>query len=88
MRDLSMQFRAINQKHDVLTTQATVTEKKVEEGENRVYLDVNVVNQDGLQGAPGKADRGASQPRVARIGRVSLRASGSARRLADFDREW
>jgi len=55
VRDLSMQFRAINQKHDTLTTQAVVTEKKVEEGENRVYLDVNVVNQDGVQGAPGKA---------------------------------
>lgn len=55
VRDLSMQFRAINQKHDKLTTQAVVTEKKVEEGENRVYLDVNVVNQEGVQGAPGKA---------------------------------
>jgi hypothetical protein len=32
-----------------------VTDKKVEEGESRVYLDVNVVNQDGVQGAPGKA---------------------------------
>ena len=55
VRDLSMQFRAINRKHETLTTQAVVTEKKVEEGENRVYLDVNVVNQDGVQGAPGKA---------------------------------
>ena len=55
VRDLSMQFRAINQKHDHLTTQAVVTEKKVEDGEHRVYLDVNVVNQDGVQGAPGKA---------------------------------
>jgi acyl dehydratase len=55
VRDLSMQFRAINKKHDTLTTQAVVTEKKVEDGENRVYLDVNVVNQDGVQGAPGTA---------------------------------
>ena len=55
VRDLSMQFRAINQKHDHLTTQAVVTEKKLEDGEHRVYLDVNVVNQDGVQGAPGKA---------------------------------
>jgi acyl dehydratase len=55
VRDLSMQFRAINQKHDHLTTQAVVTDKKVEDGEYRVYLDVNVVNQDGVQGAPGKA---------------------------------
>ncbi len=55
VRDLSMQFRAINKKHDHLTAQAVVTEKKVEDGEHRVYLDVNVVNQDGVQGAPGKA---------------------------------
>jgi len=55
VRDLSMQFRAINKKHEVLTTQAVVTEKKVEDGENRVYLDVNVVNQEGVAGAPGKA---------------------------------
>jgi acyl dehydratase len=55
VRDLSMQFRAINKKHDTLTTQAVVTDKKVEEGENRVYLDVNVVNQDAVRGAPGKA---------------------------------
>ena len=55
VRELSMQFRAINQKHEVLTTQATVTDKQIEGGEHRVLLDVNVVNQDGVAGAPGKA---------------------------------
>ena len=55
VRDLSMQFRAINHKHDTLTTQGVVTDKQVEDGEHRVYLDINVVNQDGVQGAPGKA---------------------------------
>jgi acyl dehydratase len=55
VREMSMQFRAINHKNDVLTTTCTVTEKKVEDGEKRIYLDVNVVNQDGAAGAPGKA---------------------------------
>jgi len=55
VRELSMQFRAINRKHEVLTTQVTVTDKQIEDGEHRVLLDVNVVNQDGVAGAPGKA---------------------------------
>ncbi|MDR1999015.1 MAG: hypothetical protein LBQ06_03605 [Frankiaceae bacterium] len=55
VRELSMQFRAINHKNDVLATQGVVTEKKQENGENLVVLEVNVVNQDGLAGAPGRA---------------------------------
>lgn len=55
VRDLSMQFREINRKHDTLRTQAVVTEKAVEDGEHLVHLDVNVVNQDGVAGAPGHA---------------------------------
>ncbi len=55
VRELSMQFRAINRKHDVLTTQVVVTKKAVEDGEHRGYLDVNVVNQEGEAGAPGVA---------------------------------
>ena len=55
VRELSMQFRAIKRKHEVLTTQVTVTDKQIEDGEHRVLLDVNVVNQDGVAGAPGKA---------------------------------
>ena len=53
--EVGCQFRAINQKNDVLTVTATVKEKKVEDGENRVYLDVNVVNQDGSPTCPGHA---------------------------------
>jgi acyl dehydratase len=55
VRELGCQFRAINQKDDVLTCTGTITDKRVEDGEHRVYLDVNVTNQDGLAGAPGKA---------------------------------
>ena len=55
VRELSMQFRAINHKNDVLTTRCTVNEKKVEEGENRVYLAVDVINQDGKSTSPGTA---------------------------------
>lgn len=55
IRELSMQFRAINHKNDVLTTQAVVSEKKIEDGEHRIYIDINVVNQDNVAGAPGKA---------------------------------
>jgi acyl dehydratase len=55
IRELGCQYRAINQKNDVLTCTGTITDKKVENGENLVYLDVNVTNQDGKTGAPGKA---------------------------------
>ena len=55
VRELSMQFRAINHKHDVLTTSAKVTKKKVENGEALVYLDIDVKNQDGGATAPGTA---------------------------------
>lgn len=55
VRELSMQFRAINHKNDQLATLGVVTEKKQENGENLVVLDVNVVNQDGVKGAPGRA---------------------------------
>jgi acyl dehydratase len=55
IRELQCQFRAINQKHDVLTVTGTVIDKRIEEGENRVYLDVDVVNQTGAPTCPGKA---------------------------------
>jgi acyl dehydratase len=55
IRELECQFRAINQKNDVLTVTATVTGKRVEDGENRVYLDVDVVNQTGAPTCPGHA---------------------------------
>jgi acyl dehydratase len=55
IRELECQFRAINQKNDVLTVTATVTGKRVEDGENRIYLDVDVVNQEGAKTCPGHA---------------------------------
>src|SRR3546814_5090031 len=55
IREVGVQFRAINQKNDVLTVQCKVTDKRVEDGEHRVYLDVNVVNQDGAGTCPGHA---------------------------------
>lgn len=55
IRELGCQYRAINQKNDILTCTGTITDKKRENGENLVYLDVNVANQDGKTGAPGKA---------------------------------
>ena len=55
IREVGCQFRAINQKNDVLTVVGTIKEKKVEDGENRVYLDVNVRNQDGQDTCPGHA---------------------------------
>ena len=55
VRELSMQFRAINHKHDVLTTRGVVSAKSVEDGEHLVTLDINVMNQDGAATAPGTA---------------------------------
>lgn len=55
VRELSMQFRAINHKNDVLTTQCRVAEKSVENGEHLIRLDVDVQNQDGASTSPGSA---------------------------------
>jgi acyl dehydratase len=55
IRELYCEFRAINQKNDVLTVVGTVTGKRVEEGENRVYLDIDVINQTSAKTTPGKA---------------------------------
>ena len=55
VRELSLQFRAVNHKHDVLRTSAMVTEKKQENGENLVVLEVNVLNQKDEKTAPGRA---------------------------------
>jgi acyl dehydratase len=55
IRELSVQFRAINKKNDVLTTRGVVTEKTQESGENVVVLDVDVVNQNGEKTTPGRA---------------------------------
>ena len=55
IREVGCQYRAINQKNDILTVVATVTEKKVENGENLVSLETNVTNQDGDRTCPGHA---------------------------------
>ena len=55
IREVGCEFRAINQKGDVLTVQGTVTDKRLEDGEGRVFLDVNVLNQDGAPTCPGHA---------------------------------
>ncbi|MDE0190345.1 MAG: MaoC/PaaZ C-terminal domain-containing protein [Gammaproteobacteria bacterium] len=55
VREVGCQYRAINQKNDVLTVVGEVTEKTVVDGENRVRLDINVVNQDGGATCPGHA---------------------------------
>ena len=55
VREVGCQYRAINQKDDVLTVTGEVTAKKAEDGENRVYLDINVVTQTGAPTCPGHA---------------------------------
>jgi acyl dehydratase len=55
IRELGLQFRAINHKHDVLRTYGKVTEKKQENGENLVILEVNVLNQNDEKTSPGRA---------------------------------
>jgi acyl dehydratase len=55
IRELALQFRSINHKNDVLRTTAVVAEKRQENGENMVVLDVNVLNQNDEKTAPGRA---------------------------------
>ncbi len=55
IREVGCQYRAINQKNDILTVVGKVTEKKVENGENLVLLETNVTNQEGDPTCPGHA---------------------------------
>ena len=55
VREISIQFRAINQKNDVLTCTGKITEKTQVDGDNLVRLDINVVNQDKKGTTPGYA---------------------------------
>ena len=55
IREIGCQFRAINQKNDVLTVVGRVTDKKSEDSERCVFLDIDVVNQNGEPTCPGKA---------------------------------
>lgn len=55
IREIGCEFRAINQKNDVLTVVGAVTEKRVADGEHQLVLDIDVVNQDGKKTCPGTA---------------------------------
>ncbi|MEO2173879.1 MAG: hypothetical protein ABGY96_07245 [bacterium] len=55
IREVGCQYRAINQKDDVLTVVGKVTEKRSENGENLVTLETNVTNQLGDATCPGHA---------------------------------
>ena len=55
VREIGCQYRAINQKHDILTVTGKVVEKGLVDGENQVRLEVNVVNQKGEATCPGHA---------------------------------
>lgn len=55
VREIGCQYRAINQKNDVLTVTGRVVEKGVVDGEPQVRLEVNVVNQKGEATCPGHA---------------------------------
>ena len=55
VREVGCQYRAINQKDDTLTVVGQVVETSVVDGENRVRLTVNVMNQQGGATCPGHA---------------------------------
>jgi acyl dehydratase len=55
IREIGCQYRAINQKNDLLTVVGQVVEKETVEGENRVKLTINVMNQAGEATCPGHA---------------------------------
>jgi acyl dehydratase len=55
IREVGCEYRAINQKGDVLTVKGTITDKQVVDGEGQVRLTLDVVNQDGQSTCPGHA---------------------------------
>ena len=55
IREIGCQYRAINQKNDVLSVVGEVVEKEVVDGENRIKLTTNVMNQNGEATCPGHA---------------------------------
>jgi acyl dehydratase len=55
IREIGCQYRAINQKNDTLSVVGKVVEKEVVDGENRVKLETNVMNQNGEATCPGHA---------------------------------
>ena len=55
VKRVGCQYRSINQKNDILTCIGKITNKRIENGEYLVDLEVNVVNQKGETTAPGEA---------------------------------
>lgn len=55
VREVGCQYRAINQKDDVLTVVGEVTEKRLEGDKTIVKLDVNVITAEGHLTCPGHA---------------------------------
>jgi len=55
IREIGCQYRAINQKNDTLSVVGKVVGKEVVDGENRVRLETNVMNQNGEATCPGHA---------------------------------
>ena len=55
VKKLGCQYRAINNKNDVLTCVGKISAKRVESGEHLVDLEVNVLNQNGQATCPGEA---------------------------------
>ena len=56
IRELSLRYSQINQKHDELRCIGEVIAKGVVDGERRVRLRIDVLNQDGESTAPGEAE--------------------------------
>ena len=55
IREVGCQYRAINQKNDVLTVTGRVVEKFIDAGGHCVRLQTDVLNQDGDATCPGHA---------------------------------
>jgi acyl dehydratase len=55
VREIGCQYRAINQKNDTLTVVGKVVELETVDGEHRVKLTTNVMNQAGEATCPGHA---------------------------------
>lgn len=55
IREVGCQYRAINQKDDVLTVVGKVTKKTTENGRPVLHLDINVVNEENQPTCPAHA---------------------------------
>ena len=55
VKEMSVQYRAVNQKNDTLTCGGKITEKYVSNGEQLARIDLSIVNQDGVETTPGYA---------------------------------